>query len=193
MTLRPVEILIVEDSPGDVWLIRETLRHGPVPKHVHVVTNGEQALEFLRKKGRFSNAVRPDIVLLDLNLPRRNGLEVLREVKNDPDLRSITVIVLTTSDAPADVNTAYDLNANCYVVKPVDLERFTGAIRAIERFWMGLASLPTLLSWGHANQERTDTAAGGSATNGGGPASHSHRVGRTVLLSARKQVRRATR
>jgi len=144
MTLlqRPVQILLIEDSPGDVWLTREILLQGPVPKEVHVVTNGELAIRYLRRRGEFASAPRPDLVLLDLNLPRRNGFEVLREIKSDPLLRSMTVIVLTTSESESDVNAAYDLNANCYVVKPVDLERFTAAIQGIEEFWLRMAMLP---------------------------------------------------
>ncbi len=144
MTYRPVEVLLVEDSPGDVWLTKEALRQGPTRKNISVVNNGEQAIDFLRRRGAYSNAPRPDLVLLDLNLPRRDGIEVLREIKTDLDLRTITVVVLTTSEAPVDINAAYDLNANCYVVKPVDLEQFTAAIHGIEEFWMRLASLPTL-------------------------------------------------
>lgn len=154
MIKRSVEILLVEDSPGDIWLTREALMQGPVPKNISVVTNGEQALDYLRKKGPFTSAARPDLVLLDLNLPRRDGLEVLREIKSDPELSAITVIVLTTSEAPIDVNTAYDLNANCFVVKPVDLEEFTVTIRGIEDFWMTVATLPT------APPTRTGEAAG---------------------------------
>lgn len=196
MAPRPIEILLVEDSPGDIWLIRETLLQGSVPKHIQVLTNGEIALDYLRRKGRFSNAARPDLVLLDINLPRRNGLEVLRAIKSDPGLRSITVVILTTSGAPMDVNAAYDLNVNCYVVKPVNLEEFTGAIRAIERFWMGLAALPTLLSGGSEFEERADTATGGCVTNGGGSASYFDRrarVRRSILVSPGPRVLRARR
>lgn len=176
MTSRPIEILLVEDSPGDIWLTRETLLEGPVRKNINVVTNGEQALDYLKRKGRFPNAGRPDLVLLDLNLPRRDGLDVLRLIKNDPDLSMITVIVLTTSHAPSDVNAAYDLKANCYVVKPVNLEDFTIAIRGIEDFWMRLATLPTFAPEGRAEGKRADSAAGGADINTGGPSSHSHRA-----------------
>jgi CheY-like chemotaxis protein len=136
-----------------------------------VVTNGEQALDYLKNRVPFPNAVRPDLILLDLNLPRRDGLEVLKEIKGDPALRSITVVVLTTSEAPADVNSAYDLNANCYVVKPVDLESFTLAIRGIEHFWMSMASLPTMSpSSGAGENDRADSATGGPAAKKNGPA-----------------------
>jgi two-component system, chemotaxis family, response regulator Rcp1 len=144
MMNRPVEVLLVEDSPADARLAREALMEGPVPKRIHVVTDGAQALEFVRKRGQFANAPRPDLVLLDLNLPKRDGIEVLREIKSDPALRSITVIVLTTSQFPRDIATAYDLSANCYIVKPVDLDQFYHVMHGIEEFWMTLASLPTL-------------------------------------------------
>lgn len=146
MTQRPIEILLVEDSPSDVWLTRQALLAGAVPKNINTVSNGEQAIDFLRRRGPYVNAPRPDLVLLDLNLPRVNGLEVLLEIKTDPILKSITVIVLTTSEAAVDVNAAYDLNANCYVVKPTDYEQFLVAIRGIEEFWMRLASLPGFTS-----------------------------------------------
>ena len=168
MKQRPFEILLVEDSPGDVWLTRETLRQGNVPKIINVVTNGEQALDYLRHHAPYATAVRPDLILLDLNLPRRDGLEVLKEIKTDADLRSITVVVLTTSEAPSDVNAAYDLNANCYVVKPVDLESFTLAIRGIEHFWMSMASLPTM-NPGSGEGDRDGFATGGPSSKTNGP------------------------
>lgn len=150
MLARPIEILMVEDSPGDVWLIRETLLQGSVPKNINVVHNGEHALDYVRQRGAYAAAPRPDLILLDLNLPRRDGLEVLGELKADPELRAITVVVLTTSSSPVDVNAAYGANANCYVVKPVDYDKFTLAIRAIEEFWMAMATLPTLLPPGRS-------------------------------------------
>jgi two-component system, chemotaxis family, response regulator Rcp1 len=158
MTQRAIEILLVDDSPGDVWLTRETLLQGAASKNISVADDGEKAIEFLRRRGAYANAPRPDVILLDLNLPRLNGLEVLREVKNDPELASITVVVLTSSEAPADVNAAYDLNANCYVVKPADLERFTMAIRGIEQFWMSFASLPTMHPAPSAKNDSTEAA-----------------------------------
>ena len=165
----PIEILLVEDSAPDVWLMRQTLMEGPVPKNIHVVTNGEQALDYLEKKEGFTNAPRPDVVLLDLNLPRQGGLDVLRAIKDHSDLQLVTVIVLSTSARPSDVNTAYDLQANCYVVKPLDLEEFVAAIRAIEDFWMELASLPTMAREGRAGGERADPVNGGApaASSGG--------------------------
>ena len=116
---------------------------GPVPKRVNVVSDGAQALDYLRRHGAFKDAKRPDLVLLDLNLPKRGGLEVLRDIKGDPRLRSIAVIVLTTSSYAEDVNAAYELLANCYIVKPVDLEDFYSMMESVEEFWMSMASLPT--------------------------------------------------
>jgi len=182
---RPIEILLVEDSPGDIWLTREALMQGPVPKNISVVTNGEQALDFVRKKGPFTNAARPDLVLLDLNLPRRDGIEVLREIKSDPELSAITVIVLTTSEAPIDVNTAYDLNANCYVVKPVDLEEFTVTIRGIEDFWMNVATLPTAPPAGTGEATGRGGAGAGTMSQGSNGSRSSKREQR--LRAIRRQ------
>jgi CheY-like chemotaxis protein len=144
MLQRPVQILLVEDSPADVRLTRDALLRGSVPKQISVVMDGAQAIEFVRRVGPFADAARPDLILLDINLPKRDGLDVLREIKTDPDLRSITVIVLTTSQFPKDIRTAYELCANCYIIKPVDLDQFYAMIRGIEEFWMSLALLPTL-------------------------------------------------
>ena len=179
---RPIEILLVEDSPGDIWLTREALMQGPVDKNISVVTNGEQALEFVRRRGQFASASRPDLVLLDLNLPRRDGLEVLREIKSDPELSAITVIVLTTSEAPIDVNSAYDLNANCYVVKPVDLEEFTVTIRGIEDFWMNVAALPTAPPHGPGEASGQGSATRGRSSQGsnGSQSSDRHHPPRAV-------------
>lgn len=165
MNQRPVEVLLVEDSPADARLAREALEEGSVPKRITVVSDGAEAIEYVRKRGRFHNAPRPDLVLLDLNLPKRDGLEVLREIKADPELRSITVIVLTTSQFPKDVNTAYELSANCYIVKPVELEEFYQAMRGIEEFWMSLASLPTL---GRDPRPAADIGAGEADQRSGG-------------------------
>jgi CheY-like chemotaxis protein len=141
---RPFEILLVEDSPADARLAYDALLEGNIPKRINIVTDGAQAIDFVRRRGEYRDAPRPDLILLDLNLPKRDGLEVLRAIKGDPNLRSITVIVLTTSQLPDDVRMAYDLSANCYIVKPVDLDQFYAVIRGIEEFWMSLASLPTL-------------------------------------------------
>jgi chemotaxis family two-component system response regulator Rcp1 len=141
---RPVEVLLVEDNPADARLTRDTLLEGPVPKRITVVKDGVEAVDYVRRRGAFEGAPRPDIVLLDLNLPKRDGMHVLREIKTDPALRTITVIVLTTSDHFRDVNTAYDALANCYVVKPRELDQFYTVMRGIEEFWMEMAALPTL-------------------------------------------------
>jgi CheY-like chemotaxis protein len=141
---RPVEVLLVEDNPADARLTRDTLLEGAVPKRITVVKDGVEAVDYVRRRGAFESALRPDIVLLDLNLPKRDGIQVLREIKSDPSLRSITVIVLTTSDHFRDVNSAYDASANCYVVKPRGLDEFYAVMRGIEEFWMGMAALPAL-------------------------------------------------
>jgi chemotaxis family two-component system response regulator Rcp1 len=168
MPSRPIEILLVEDSPGDIWLTRDILLKGSVPKNISVVTDGEQALDYLFARGRYSNVRRPDLVLLDLNLPRRNGLEVLSVIKNDPDLRIITVIVLTTSGAASDVNSAYQANANCYIVKPVELEAFTSAIESIEQFWLSMALLPSTLPPSKPDLKADATASSSSPVEGNG-------------------------
>jgi len=192
MIQRPVEVLLVEDSPGDIWLTREALMQGSIPKRISVVTNGEQAIDFLRRRGAYENARRPDLVLLDLNLPRRDGLEVLREIKSDPELKTITVIVLTTSEAPTDVNAAYDLNANCYVVKPVDLEQYTSAIRGIESFWMTLASLPTLTP-APPIAEKGGSENGDSADKSSQPPQNGPRSATRLRIRRRRTTRTARR
>ena len=135
-------VLVVEDNPPDARLIDELLRSGPLPKTVHVVGSGDEAMSFLRRQGAFGDAPRPQLVVLDLNLPGCDGREVLSEIKNDPELRSIPVVILTTSVAPTDVQHAYDLHANAYVVKPVGLDAFTNLILALEEFWLAKAQLP---------------------------------------------------
>ena len=142
MSARPIEILLVEDNPGDVRLTREALVDGKVNNNLHVVIDGVDAMAFLRREGRYSDAVRPDVVLLDLNLPRKNGREVLAEVKNDPELRRIPVVVLTTSEAEEDVLRAYEHHANCYITKPVDLDQFLKVVKSIEDFWFTIVKLP---------------------------------------------------
>jgi CheY-like chemotaxis protein len=139
---RVVDILLVEDNPGDVRLIVEGLHERTVRHNLHVVHDGVEALEFLRRTGRFADAVRPDLILLDLNLPRMDGREVLGEVKSDPDLKTIPVVVLTTSRAEQDILQSYQLHANCYVTKPVDLEEFLEVIKSIEEFWLTTVTLP---------------------------------------------------
>ena len=138
----PVEILLVEDNPGDVRLTREALKEGKVYNNLHWAKDGVEALEFLRREGKHARAPRPDIILLDLNLPRKDGREVLLEIKNDDRFRQIPVVVLTTSKAEEDVWRSYQLHANCYVTKPVDLEKFIQVVQSIDRFWLTVVTLP---------------------------------------------------
>lgn len=143
MTLsRPVEILLVEDNPGDARLTFEALRDGKFPSNIHHVIDGEQAMRYLRKQAPYGEAVTPDIVLLDLNLPRKNGREVLQDMRDDPVLRAIPVVALTTSSARDDVNACYSLGANAYMVKPVEFDRFVEAVRVFEDFWLKIVALP---------------------------------------------------
>jgi len=139
---RAIEILLVEDNPGDVRLTIEGLNEGKVRNNLHVARDGVEALEFLRRQGRFADAVRPDLILLDLNLPRMDGREVLAEIKSDADLKTIPVVVLTTSRAEQDILHSYQLQANCYITKPVDLEQFITVVRSIEDFWLTIVTLP---------------------------------------------------
>jgi chemotaxis family two-component system response regulator Rcp1 len=141
-TMVPVEILLVEDSPTDALLAREALEYAKVCNRLHVVTDGVAAMAFLRGEGAFASAPRPDIILLDLNLPKMDGREVLRAVKSDDRLKTIPVVVLTTSSAEADVLESYGLHANCYIVKPVDFEKFADVVQTIERFWFAVVTLP---------------------------------------------------
>jgi CheY-like chemotaxis protein len=139
---RPIEILLVEDSPDDATLTIEALKEGKVRNHVHLAEDGVEALAFLRREGPRANAPRPDLVLLDLNLPKKNGWEVLAEIKDDASLRRIPVVIMTTSDDQKHVDEAYDLHANCYVTKPIDVDEFIGAVRKIEDFWLTIVRLP---------------------------------------------------
>ena len=140
---RPVEILLVEDSPGDVRLTREALREGKIRNNLSVVPDGVEALAFLRREGRHAAAPRPDVILLDLNLPRKDGREVLAEIKAAERLRRIPEVILTTSADERDVRRAYELHANCYITKPVDFEQFIGVVRSIENFWLTVVTLPS--------------------------------------------------
>ena len=142
MTTNRVQILLVEDSAADVLLMREAMREGGVPKDLHVVGDGEQALVFLRDGLPGQASVPVDLVLLDLNLPRKRGLDVLAEIRADPALRRTPVIILTTSTAESDVRRAYDTGANCFMVKPVDFDRFRRVVAALDEFWFGVARLP---------------------------------------------------
>jgi CheY-like chemotaxis protein len=138
-----IEVLLVEDNPGDVRLTKEALKEGRLLNNVSVVGDGVEALSFLRREGRYAEAAQPDLILLDLNLPKKDGREVLAEIKADPDLRRIPVVVLTTSSAEEDILKTYDLHANCYVTKPVDLEQFMRVIKSIEDFWVTVVKLPS--------------------------------------------------
>ncbi|MGB4872439.1 MAG: response regulator [Candidatus Promineifilaceae bacterium] len=142
ITGNPVKILLVEDNPGDIRLTKEALREGKVNNEMFIVTDGLEALAFLNQKGQYANAPRPDVILLDLNLPLMNGAEVLANIKADPRLKRIPVIVLTTSDDERDILNSYDLHANAYVTKPVDLEHFIEIIGQIEGFWLTIVKLP---------------------------------------------------
>ncbi len=140
---RPVEILLVEDNPADVRLTIEVFKDSRITNHISVAADGEEALAFLQKKGKYADADRPDLIFLDLNLPRKDGREVLSEIKADPELKTIPVIVLTTSDADQDVWKAYNSGVNSYIKKPVDLEQFIRIFRSIEDFWLTIVKLPT--------------------------------------------------
>ena len=140
---RPIEVLLVEDNPGDVRLTAEALQEGKVWNRLSVAPDGVEALAFLRRLGTYAAAPRPDVILLDLNLPKRDGREVLAEIKNDPKLRVIPVVVLTTSKAEEDIVRTYDLHANCYITKPVDLDQFLRVVTAIEDFWLCIVKLPS--------------------------------------------------
>ena len=140
--MEPIEILLVEDSPADVDLTREALEDAKVRNNLNVVNDGVEALAFLRREGGYAEAPRPDLILLDLNLPKKDGREVLAEIKADPILRRIPVVILTTSAAEQDILKSYDLHANCYISKPVDLDAFVEVVRSIEGFWLAIVRLP---------------------------------------------------
>lgn len=142
MLMQPIEILLVEDNPGDARLTREALKDSKMNNNLSVVEDGVEAIEFLRRIGQYADAPRPDIILLDLNLPRKDGREVLQEIKADNDLKRIPVVVLTTSDDERDILSTYDLHANCYITKPVNLNRFIEIVKSIEGFWFSIVKLP---------------------------------------------------
>jgi CheY-like chemotaxis protein len=139
---RPVEILLVEDNPGDVGLTRETLKDSKLLNHMTVVGDGVEAMALLRREGKYADTIRPDLILLDLNLPKKDGREVLKEIKTDEQLRRIPVVVLTTSSAEQDILKTYDLHANCYITKPLNLDQFSAVVKAIEEFWFTIVKLP---------------------------------------------------
>jgi chemotaxis family two-component system response regulator Rcp1 len=139
----PIEVLLVEDSPGDVRLTQEAFKDAKVHINLHVAPDGAKAMIFLRREGEHSNAPRPDLILLDLNLPKKDGREVLAEIKGDPALMSIPVVILTTSSSDADILRSYQLHANCYITKPVGLEGFLTVVKSIDNFWLSVVNLPT--------------------------------------------------
>lgn len=141
--VQPIEILLVEDSPADVRLTFEALKEEKIYNNLHVVTDGVEAIAFLRREGKYAKAVRPDLILLDLNLPKKDGREVLKEIKSDDDLKAIPVVVLTVSKSEEDIVKSYNLHANCYITKPVDLNQFMKVIRSIQEFWLTIVKLPT--------------------------------------------------
>ena len=137
-----IDILLVEDDPGDVELTKEGLQEAKMLVTLHVVEDGEKALRFLRKEAPYTEAARPDIILLDLNMPRKDGKETLQEIKADPALRAIPVVILTTSEAETDIARCYDLGANCYITKPISFEAFTKVVAMIEEFWFTIVRMP---------------------------------------------------
>jgi two-component system response regulator len=140
--MKPIEILLIEDNPGDVDLTREALENNKLRNNLHVVRDGEEAMAFLRHEGKYAGVPRPGLVLLDLNLPRKNGREVLAEMKSDENLKRIPVVVLTSSQAEEDIHKTYNLHANCYVNKPIELNHFIKVVQAIEDFWLTIVELP---------------------------------------------------
>ena len=139
---RPIDILMVEDNPGDIRLTLEALKENKMNNALHVAKDGVQAMAFLRQEGEYADAPRPDLILLDLNLPRKDGREVLAEIKADPSLMRIPVVILTTSQAEEDILRSYNLHANCFVTKPVDLDQFIRVVQSIEQFWLTIVKLP---------------------------------------------------
>jgi chemotaxis family two-component system response regulator Rcp1 len=140
---KPVEILLVEDNPGDVRLTQEAFKDGKMLNKMHVVEDGMEALAFLKREGKYTGAPRPELILLDLNLPRKDGRDVLAEIKADRDLKRIPVVILTTSRSEEDILRSYDLNANCYITKPVGFDKFIEIVKSIEDFWLTIVKLPT--------------------------------------------------
>lgn len=146
MHMSAVEILLVEDNPGDVRLTREALKESKIRNNLSIVRDGVEAMAFLRREGEYANAPRPDIILLDLNLPRKDGREVLSEIKEDDNLRRIPVVILTTSDDEHDILESYNLHANCYITKPVDLDKFVTIVKGLEEFWLSIVKLPSMVT-----------------------------------------------
>jgi CheY-like chemotaxis protein len=142
MNAQAINILLVEDNPGDAELTKEAFKEGKIANNIEVVVDGEQAMEYLRKEGEYAQSITPDIILLDLNLPKKDGREVLHEIKNDKNLKKIPVIILTTSQAEEDVQNAYDNHANCFIRKPVDMNKFIEVAHQVENFWLSIVKLP---------------------------------------------------
>lgn len=142
MNFKPFEILLVEDNPAEVKLTQEAFKEGKIFTNLNVVNDGEKAMDYLKKRNGFANIHRPDLILLDLNLPKKDGREVLNEIKHDPDLRTIPVVVMTSSDSDEDILKVYNLHVNCYVKKPIDFEQFIKVVQKIEEFWFTVAILP---------------------------------------------------
>ena len=142
MAVKPIEILLVEDNEADVRLTREALKENKVANELHVVGDGEEAIAFLRQQGKYAEESRPDLILLDLNLPKKDGREVLAEIKADDDLKRIPVVVLSISKAEEDILKTYNLHANCFITKPIDLEQFVIVVQSIEDFWLSVVKLP---------------------------------------------------
>ncbi len=143
--MMPIEILLVEDSPGDVRLTQEALKESKLKNNLHVVGDGAEAMNFLYKKGKYADMPRPDLILLDLNLPKKDGREVLAEVKSDENLKLIPVVILTVSRSEEDILRSYGLHANCYITKPIDFNQFISVVKAIENFWFSIVKLPSKL------------------------------------------------
>lgn len=139
---KPVEILLVEDNPGDIRLTQEAFKDGKVLNKLHVVEDGMEALAFLHREGKYADAHRPGLILLDLNLPKKDGRDILADIKTDEDLKRIPVVILTTSHSEEDIIKSYDLNANCYITKPVEFDKFVGVVKSIEDFWLAIVKLP---------------------------------------------------
>ena len=143
MNGRPIEVLLIEDSPGDVRLTKEALKEGKILNNLNVVNDGVEAMGFLKKEGEYQISPTPDLILLDLNMPKKDGREVLSEIKADINLRTIPVVVLTTSSAEEDILKSYDLHANCYITKPVDFDQFIKVVKSINEFWLNIVKLPS--------------------------------------------------
>ena len=142
INIKPIEILLVEDNDGDILLTKRALQKSKLSNNLHVVKDGTEALNFLKNKGKYKKAIRPDLILLDLNLPMKNGQEVLADIKHDDNLKRIPVVVLTTSSSDEDIKKSYSLHANCYITKPLDMDQFISVVNAIDDFWFSIVKLP---------------------------------------------------